>query len=75
MTSAWCSDIAQLCECIMAESSSEKTVLVQIGERARPVKFVGGSEQLLSVIKLTFQDILNGNEHLLLQVGNYMDTS
>ena len=50
-------------------TEGEKTVLVHLGERARPVKFRGGTTELLSSIKLSFRDVLIGNEELILQVG------
>ena len=50
-------------------TESEKTVLVHLGERARPVKFFGGTKELLSAIRSSFRDVLIGNEEMILQVG------
>ena len=50
-------------------TESEKTVLVHLGERARPVKFFGGTKELLSAIRSSFRDVLIGNEEIILQVG------
>ena len=48
----------------------EKTVLVDLNERARPVKFSGGVTQLTASIKRSFEDVLvRGDEQLILQVG------
>ena len=49
-------------------TESEKTVLVHLGERARPVKFFGGTKALLSAIRSGFRDVLIGNEEMILQV-------
>lgn len=45
-------------------------VLVHLGERARPIKFCGGLENLQAAIRNTFRDVLTENEtaELLLQV-------
>ena len=53
------------------EVSAEKTVLVHLNERARPVKFSGGGvTQLTASIKRSFEDVLvRGDEQLILQVG------
>ena len=52
----------------MSTESCEKTVLVHLGERARPVKFSGGVKGLLSAMQSSFQDVLNGEEHIILQI-------
>ena len=44
-------------------------VLVHLGERARPVKFCGGIENLQTAIRSTFRDVLLEDEaELVLQV-------
>ena len=53
-------------------TESEKTVLVHLGERARPVKFLGGTKELLSAIGSSFRDVLIGNEEMILQVGLFV---
>ena len=53
-------------------TESEKTVLVHLGERARPVKFFGGTKELLSAIRSSFRDALIGNEEMILQVGLFV---
>lgn len=55
----------------------EKTVLVQLGVRNRPVTFRGGYEDLLAAAKLVFEDILNGRDIYLQMLdkswGEYVD--
>ena len=52
----------------MSTESGTKTVLVHFGERARPVRFCGGVKDLLSAIQSSFQDVLSGDEQMILQV-------
>ena len=48
--------------------AAEKVALVFLGERARPVTFFGGAEELYLAIEKSFKDLLNGDEKLILQV-------
>ena len=42
---------------------------MHLNERARPVKFSGGVTQLIDAIKISFQDVLDEDRELILQVG------
>ena len=53
-------------------TESKNRVLVHLGERARPVKFFRGTKELLSAIRSSFQDVLIGNEEMILQVGLFV---
>ena len=52
-------------------SMAERTVLVHVRNRIRPLKFSGSQSDLLSAIRGTFRDVLTGNEELFLQVRLY----
>lgn len=49
-------------------AGSEKTVLVHLRERVRPVKFVGSAANAIDAIWGSFHDVLCGDEQLVLQV-------
>ena len=52
---------------VYKELHMEKVVLVHVGERARPVSFVGGVQELRLAVKECFKDILD-DESWILQV-------
>lgn len=52
----------------MQSAVTEKTVLVHLRERMRPVKFDGVEKDLTSAIRESFCDILSGKEEFVLQV-------
>lgn len=57
-----------VCSDMQMSTESEKTVLVHLGERARPVKFTGVTNNYFRA-QNCFRDVLIRNEEVILQVG------
>ena len=55
------------------EMEEDKTVLVHVGARVRPIKFSGTKTDLTSAIKLNFSDVLSYDASFFIQVSRYID--
>ena len=53
----------------MEEKQAEKTVLMHVGVRVRPIKFSGTKADLTSAIKLNFSDVLSDDAPFFIQVS------